>query len=304
VIAGLTTFSSVQASLTQVSDARSRLMVQEQALAAQLLGENGAIGSGTEIGVFALAGSAEGGGTGRIGFGNGFSVLGGHAYQQERLKDVEVKDAVMGALALRYVHGEWGRLRPFAEIGGWTAPDASLSFKRVYANGAGLAVGKAGPHGSLSYVFGRAGLAFAVTPMDEAALSAEIGREWLRTGVAYEAMSATNPFQASYPSATDSFNVGKIRLGWSHIFTPDIDATLWVAGAKAFGATSGLQAMIPGFGTLRPGKLKNASWAEYGGRIGYKIAPHATIDIFADGASGGSRIDTRIHVGAGFRYSF
>jgi hypothetical protein len=279
-------------------------MVQEQGLAAQLLGENGSIGSGTEIGVFALAGSAEGGGAGRIGFGNGFSVLGGLAYQEEKLKNVEVKDAVMGALALRYVYGEWGRLRPFAEIGGWTAPDASLSFKRAYANGAGLALGKPQMHGSLSYAFGRTGAAFAVSPSDEASFSAEIGREWLRTGVAYETMSNANPFEASYPSATDSFNVGKVRLGWSHVFSPSIDATVWIAGAKAFGATSGLQAAIPGLGTLRPGKLTNANWAEYGGRPGYKITPNATIDVFADGASGGNGVGTRLHVGAGFRYSF
>jgi hypothetical protein len=211
VIAGITTGSSVQASLGQLSDARLRLMVQEQALAAQLLGENGTIGTGTEIGIFALAGSAEGGGSGRISFGNGFTVLGGLSYQEERLKDVKVKDAVMGALALRYVYGEWGRLRPFAEIGGWTAPDTSLAFKRTYANGAGLSVGQSGMHGQLSYVFGRLGAAFAVTPMDEAALAAEIGREWLRTGVASETFSAANPFQASFTAATDSFNVGKIR---------------------------------------------------------------------------------------------
>jgi hypothetical protein len=304
VIAGITSQPSVQSSIDQLADARRRLMVQERALAAQLLGENGSIGSGTEIGVFALAGSAEGGGSGRIAFGNGFSVLGGLSYQQETLKDVEVKDAVMGALALRYVYGDWGRLRPFAEIGGWTAPDASLSFKRVYANGAGLAVGKPGMKGSLSYAFGRAGAAFAVTPSDEAALSAEFGREWLRTGVANEAFSAINPFQASLPATTDAFSVGKLRAQWSHGFTPNIDATLWVAGAKAFGATSGLAAVVPGFGTLTHGKLTSPSWAEYGGRVGYKITPNATIDIFADGASGGAGIGTRVHVGAGFRYSF
>jgi outer membrane autotransporter protein len=79
---------------------------------------------------------------------------------------------------------------------------------------------------------------------------------------------------------------------------------VWVAGAKAFGYTSGLQASIAGFGTVTHGQLTNASWAEYGARIGYKIMPNATIDIFADGASGGARVNTRVHVGAGFRYSF
>ncbi|MFI5016234.1 MAG: hypothetical protein ACHQAY_28200, partial [Hyphomicrobiales bacterium] len=303
-IAGVTTFASVQASIDQLYHARERLMAQEHGLAAQLLGENGTIGSGAEIGVFALAGSADGGGSGRIAFGNGFSVLGGLSYQQEKLKDVEVKDAVMGALALRYVYGEWGAWRPFAEIGGWTAPDASLAFKRLYANGSGQAVGKFSTRGQLSYAFGRAGVAYAVTPSDEAAISGEIGREWLRTGKAYEMLTPTNPFEASYGTATDAFGVVKVKAQWSHVFTPQIDATIWAAAAKAFDATSGLKATVAGFGTLVPTKLENAAWAEYGLRVGYKVTSNATIDLLADGVSGGSHVGTRVHVGAGLRYSF
>jgi hypothetical protein len=194
-------------------------------------------------------------------------------------------------------------LRPFAEAGGWTAPDTGLSFKRAYADGAGLAEGAPSMHGSLSYVFGRVGTALALSPADEMAVSAELGHEWLRTGNAYETLSSTDPFQASFPAGTDAFGVGKLRAQWTHSFTAAIDATLWVAGARAFGASSGLTASVAGFGVLR-GRLADATWAEYGGRVGYKITPNATIDLIADGASGGSAIGSRIHAGAGFRYTF
>ena len=170
-IAGMTTFASVLNSINQLETAHQRLMVQEHGLVDELLSENGAIGSGSEIGAFAQAGSAEGGGVGRVAYGNGVTVLGGLTYQGDSLTGVTVDNDLTGALAVRYVYGAPAGLRPFGEIGGWTAPQMSLSFSRSYANGAGAAEGQGDTTGSLGYVFARVGAAYNVTPRDEAALS-------------------------------------------------------------------------------------------------------------------------------------
>ncbi len=303
-IAGMTTLSSVQNSIDQLETARRRLMVQEHGLTAELLGENDAIGLGTEIGVFAQAGSAEGGGVGRIAFGNGFTLFGGLAYQGDSLTDVSVSNAMIGALALRYVYGAPDLFRPFAEIGGWSAPQMDLFLTRAYANGAGVAYGKASTQGGLSYAYGRAGGVLNVSPTDEMALSAEIGGEWLHTGAYSELMSQTNPFEANVVGATNTLLVGKIRGQWTHAFSDSLDATVWGALANALSSSTDLTATIAGFGVLTPGKAARPEWAEYGARIGYMLTAQAVVDVFADGASGDSRIGTAVHVGADFRYIF
>jgi hypothetical protein len=86
--------------------------------------------------------------------------------------------------------------------------------------------------------------------------------------------------------------------------TPQIDTTVWGAVGGAFNSSSTLAVDVDGLGTFTPQEIKNPTWAEYGGRVGYKIWPNATIDAFADGVSGGNGIGTNVNVGADFRYSF
>ena len=303
-IGGITTFASVLNSINQLEAAHQRLMVQEHGLVDELLSENGAIGSGSEIGAFAQAGSAEGGGVGRVAYGNGFTVLGGLAYQGDSLKGVTVDNDLTGALAVRYVYGPAGGLRPFGEIGGWTAPQMNLSFSRSYANGAGVAEGQADTTGSLGYIFARAGAAYNVTAKDEAALSGEVGREWLRTGAYSEALSPADPFEADASTATTSMTIGKLRAQWTHGFTDKVDATVWSAVAGGLDSSTNLAAAIPGFGVMTPTNAGRPLWAEYGARVGYRLNANALIDVFADGVSGGLGIGTAVHVGADFKYMF
>ena len=303
-IAGMTTFVSVLNSINQLETARQRLMVQEHGLVDELLSENGAIGSASEISAFAQAGSAEGGGVGRVAYGTGVTVLGGLAYQGDSLKGVTVDNDLMGALAVRYVYGTPAGLRPFGEIGGWTALQMSLSFSRSYANGAGVAEGQGDTTGSLGYVFARVGAAYNVTPRDEAALSGELGREWLRTGAYSEALSPVNPFEADASTATTSMTIGKLRAQWTHGFTDKVDATVWGAVADALDSSTNLAAAIPGFGVVTPGNPGRPFWAEYGARVGYRLNANAIVDVFADGVSGGSGIGTAVHVGADFKFMF
>jgi hypothetical protein len=54
----------------------------------------------------------------------------------------------------------------------------------------------------------------------------------------------------------------------------------------------------------QPADLNVHTWAEYGARFGYKLTDTATLDLFANGVTGGGRIDTRIHTRLGLRFRF
>ena len=258
-IGGFTTPDSVQNSVNELGDARLRLMTQQNALTAELLGANTPIGTGTEVGIYGSAGSVGAGAFGRIAFSNGFTLLSGLSYQNQHYQDVRLQDAGLGALALRYVYGASGWWRPFVEAGGWTTFDGGVNFSRNYANGVGIATGSASTSGSVSYVYGRGGAAFSIAK-DEFALSAEIGRAWLRTGVYSEIMSTLNPFQGVAGSATDTLDAFKLRAQYTHVFTPKVDATVWGAAATSFGRSSPYQLAVAGLGCghsieLRPGRV-------------------------------------------------
>jgi hypothetical protein len=304
VIAGLTTVASVQSSINDLGDARLGLMAQQHGLAAPLLGGDKPMGLSNEAGVFASGGSAAGGGFLRYSWGSGFSLLGGLSYAQEDYPNAELKHAGMGALALQYVHGGWGWWHPFFEAGGWLAPNAALSFSRTYMNGAGTATGTGQTHGDLSYLYARAGLLVARSRWDQVLVAAEYGRERMAIDAYTEPISAQNPFEAHVAAGTDSIDLAKLRLQWSHRFTSQLDTTLWVAGVRGFNRSSELSAVVPGIGSLMPTDLGTLTWAEYGARIGYKLTDTVTLDGFVNGVAGGAGIDSRIHAGAGLRFHF
>jgi hypothetical protein len=288
-------------------------MAQENGLAPALLGDNQAIITPQDnVGIYASGGSVAGGGFGRVYLGNGLTLLGGLDYQQASYSDVKLNGAGFGALALRYVApADWTAwsgvpgLVPFAEIGGWGTPNASLTFTRPYPNGAGSAQGQATTGGSsLAYVFGRVGTAWNPFPEDEVAPALEIGNQWLNTGSYAEAMSPGNPFNALGNGANDRMLVGKARAQLTHAFTPDIDATVWAAGAYALSDSNSLVLSVPGVGTFAPTGLGHPAWAEYGARVSYNFTTNVAVDAFADGVSGGKGIGTSAHGGLDLRVSF
>jgi probable HAF family extracellular repeat protein len=301
--AGLTTPAAVQSSIDDLADTRLGLMAQHHGFAAPLLGADKPMESGNEAGVFASAGSAAGGGFMRYGFGQGFSVLAGLSYAKENYPDADLDHAFTGALALRYLYSSAGWWHPFVEGGGWLAPNASLDFSRQYANGAGVATGTGYTSGDLTYLYARAGILVAPTRDDQVALSAEVGRERMSVDGYTEAV-AGNPFEAHVAPGTDTADLAKLRLQWSHRFTSTLDTTLWIAGVRAFNRESGLVAMVPGIGTLTPSALGDFNWAEYGARVGYKLTDATTLDLFVNGVSGSDGVDTRVHGGVGLRFRF
>lgn len=306
VIAGLTTGQDVVNSLKQLSDARFGAMAQQHGFAVPLLGGDKPMGLGSEVGVFASIGSFSAGGQARFAFGNGFALLGGLAYSREDLDQVEIRDSLIAAAALQYVHsGSILGLRPFAEAGGWMAPDASLTLERTYANGAGTATGVGHPGADTTYLYGRAGLLHAFNRDDQVAVSAEVGRARMEVGAYSETLSATNPFEAHVAEGTDTMDLVKLKAQWSHRFTSAIDATIWIAGVRDLNRSSTQVASVPGFGTLAiVNDGDGSTWAEYGVRVGYRLTDNVIIDAFANGVSGAGAIDTHVHSGAALRLQY
>ena len=304
VIAGLTTFSSVQSSIDNLSDARLGVMAQQHGLAAPLLGGDKPMGSGNEAGAFASAGSASGGGFLRYSFGTGFSLLGGLAYAKESYPDADLRHSGIGALALQYMYSGSGWWHPFVEAGGWIAPDAARSFSRMYMNGAGTATGTGDTHGDLSYYYARAGILLANSKLDQLALAAEYGRERMSVNAYAEPLSAANPFEAHVAAGTDSINLAKLRLAWLHRFTSRLDGTVWVAGVRGFNRESRTHCLCARHRHPDACRARCSTWAEYGARIGYKLTDKVTLDAFTNGVAGGDGIDARLHVGAGLRVHF
>lgn len=303
-IAGMTTFGAVQASLDKLAGARQGMMVQQHAFAAPLLGASQPLGTGSEVGAFVSGGSLESGGTGRVALGNGISLLGGLAYQRAEYNHAEVTRTGLGAMALRYVADGFGLWSPFAEAGGWITADARFRFKRPYANGVGLASGVGESEGQMSYVYGRLGTALRLTPANEFALSAEIGREELRVKGYSEPVGPGNPFEARILKGTDGLDIVKAKAQWTHAFSEVIDGTIYVAGAHAFGQDNQVWAQVTGFGTLSGAARHRANWLEYGARVGYRLTQNISVDLFADAISGRADINTRVHGGAALRWRF
>ncbi len=303
-IAGLTTPGALQDSANKLADRRFGLLAQQHGFAAPLLGDDKPIGDSNEIGIYASAGSAAGGGFVRYSTGMGVALLAGLSYAQEDYPDTDLEHAGMGALALQYLDVRKGAWRPFAELGAWGIPDAALEFERTYANGAGTSTGVGNTHGDLGYVYARAGVLVVDDRLDQVAVSGEIGRQWMTVDGYSETISAQNPFAASIGEGTEQADLAKLRLMWSHQFSRVVDGTVWLTGVQAFNRSSGLEATVAGVGLFGVNDVDTVNWAEFGARVGYKLTETVTLDGFANGVSGEEEIGTHVHAGLGLRYQY
>jgi hypothetical protein len=283
-------------------------MAQQHGMAAHLLGDDLPVGAGSEIGAYGAAGSRAAGGGGRIGLAEGLSVRVGLADIQQRYEGITQSDATLAAASLRYVAMPVSvgavQFRPLGEIGGWLAPNLPLAFTRTYANGAGLGVGQGSTLGSMDYVYGRVGAAFALSPADDLVIGGELGREHLGGAGWSEGYSAPNPFPAQVGGIDATLLLGKLRAQWSHRFGEHLDVTLFAAGVRALGAYGPLDVSIAPLGPIATHPPGGAMWAEYGARVGWQVGP-VTLDAFAGGVAGGPKtIGASLHGGGGLRMAF
>lgn len=301
--AGLITADGARASVNDLAASRGQTMAQQHGLVARMLGYDRPIQPGSEAGVFAAAGSAIGGTHARFS-SHGLTLLGGIAYADESYARSELKSSVSIAAALQYVHEGTSTWKPFAEAGGWITPNASLSYDRIYANGAGSATGSGRTHGDLSYYYGRLGWLFARSDRSQFALSAELGREELKLDGYSEASTPQNPFPAVMSSGNDRMNIAKLRAQVSHQFNDRFDGTVFAAWAHGFERRTSLVANVLLAGPVTPDVSGDLDWFEYGVRIGYRLNEVATLDVFGNGVTGGSDVGSKLHGGLGLRMQF
>lgn len=302
-IAGITTLASVQSSVDRLARARRGIAAQHHAVAAVLLGENERIVAPNQAGPYATGGSVGVGGTARINLREGLSFLGGLSYGTQGYRSSRLSDVFLIAGRLRYLQHLSQGWHALLEAGGFWSPSGDYRFDRTYANGAGFVGGRGSTDGEQTYVFGRAGLVANFGRKDEVALSGEIGRQSIRTNAYAEQDSAANPFPALINRTVDHATIAKIRLQWSHALADRIDATLWGAGARAFTVGGSLTATVLGIGTVDAAKQRY-TWAEYGGRISYRLTEKLSLGVLANGTSGDSATGTRVHVGGDIRLLF
>jgi hypothetical protein len=100
-------------------------------------------------------------------------------------------------------------------------------------------------------------------------------------------------------------NSAILRLELLHRFGPCLDATLWAAGGRSFGDTVELSAAVPAVGTdLATVGLTSITWAEYGGRVGFKFTQQITADLFFAGVSDLDGMGTNAQLRAAARLTF
>jgi probable HAF family extracellular repeat protein len=187
--------------------------------------------------------------------------------------------AAQASLALHYEPEHRDDIAPFAEIGGWTAPNEGMRFERHYTNGAGTSTGQGFTDGRIAKSFARAGISWQPGPRDQLALSAEIAQSWSIWNGYVEPFSAANPFEANVAAATDMMSAGKLRLEWTEEVSPRSHFGLWAAAGRSFAGTADLNAAVPGLGTLTAAGFSAMTWVEVGGRASFQIMPNAFADV-------------------------
>jgi hypothetical protein len=300
----VTTPESVQASIVELASHGPLLFARQARIAAPLLSSGRRIVEGSYAGAYGTVGTTGAGLFGRLTLGQ-VSLLGGVGYGEEGESGAGLRRATTIAGALRYVRETDGRLRPFAEAGGWVAPNARFSLARHYANGAGTATGTGRTEGDVGYYYLRLGLALVGSAGNELALSAEVGRSRLDTDSYVEPLSNANPFEAHVAHRDERMTVYRLRGQYSHALVAGLDATLWAHAVWADPTRdgSGVVASVPGIGTLGafPGKR---SWAELGARLGYDVARNFVVEIFADGNTGEKKLGDGLQAGLAVRVRF
>ena len=293
----------MQGSVNQLANDRFSQLLGSRVLANVLLGVNSQINCQPCMGAFGSAGSFSAGAHGRIPINDNLMVLLGVGYNQREHNGYEVRSSGTIAGSLRYDFVEWGRSRPFIEVGGYVTPQEKLRYTRSYLNGAGQATG-VGETTSMTYgVFGRLGWVWRLTPVDEVAVMTDLGHMAQRVANYAEPLSPTNPFEAAVSSGADRLNTWRIGAQWTHLWYGRVETNLNASVVRTFNARSGLSIAVAGFGALEP-SVSDVTFFEYGGRIGWRLQKNAIVDLFANAQTGPQPVGHGVHGGIGFRYTF
>ena len=278
-------------------------MVTTRVLASVLLGVNEQVNCSNCVSAFGSAGSFSSGVHGRYNITNSLSILGGLAYAQFNENGFNVTSAPIGAFALRYDFTEWGKSRPFFDIGTVLSPNQHVSYLRSYISSIGPTQITSNTTSSNYSVFERAGWIVRVTPRDEFAVSGELWQGWQRVRGYQEFTTLANPFSASIADSTDRINLARIGAQWTHLFGNFIEVNVNGGFVQSFASSTGLQAAVVGVGNILP-TFGNQHWVELGGRVGARLSKNMTADVFVNGTLGPYPVGNTVHGGVGLRINY
>ena len=230
-------------------------------------------------------------------------MIGGFSYGEYSADGVTVSNAPSIAGSLIYDFVNWGRSRPFVEVGGGATPFEDVQYSRTYGTGIGSGTGYGKAIDRNIGIFGRVGWVDRLTPIDEAAVYGDISRSWMIAGGYSEAAGPGNPYPATVQTGLDTLNVARVGGQYTHLFNGNIEVNVSAAVAYGFGAGSGNQFSVVDFGSIAPYPIANSYWLEYGGRVGYRLGNKMVLDAFMLGTAGGE-IGRTLHGGVGLRYLF
>ncbi len=297
------TLADIQNSVTALADSRQAQMITGRLLGSLLLGANEQVNCSSCAGGFASIGSFALGSHGRWSLSDRLTLLAGASYDQYTADGVTVTGAPIIAASLRYDFVDWGNSRPFFEFGGAVSPYMSVNYGRSYADGFTQSSGTGSSVDRQLTLFGRAGWVFRLTPIDETAAFVDLARGWQQVGGYSEAVTVANPFAATVSSGVDTQDVTRIGAQYTHLFAGRIEANVNAALAYGFDNKFGSQVTIVDFGGVSPYPLLNSAWAEFGGRLAYRVSQNLVADAFLLGTIGGE-VGRTLHAGLGVRYAF
>jgi hypothetical protein len=261
--------------------------VNNDLLSSILLGATQQINCSNCVSGFGAFGSLAGGTQGRVGLTDRLTPIGGFSYNQWSSSGISVYNAPIIAGALLYDFDNFGSSRPFVDAGGALTPYESIHGSRVYPNGLAMGTGTWTSLDRNLSLFARAGWLARLTPIDEAAAYAVVGRNWLQTGGYTEPTTALNAYPVSAAPALQALNMARLGAQYTHLFTDNIEVNVGGAVVRGVGAGSGSVANVTAFGPIGPTALPTTTWFEYGARAGYHLTESLVVDAFVLGALGG-----------------
>jgi hypothetical protein len=278
-------------------------MITTRVLANVLLGVNEQVNCSNCVSAFGSAGSFSAGVYGRYNITDSLSILGGLAYAQFNENGFNVTSAPIGAFALRYDFTEWGKSRPFFDVGTVLSPDQHVSYYRSYISSIGPTSITSNTTASNYSVFERAGWIVRVTPRDEFAVAGELWQGWQRVRGYQEITTLANPFSASIADSTDRINLARVGAQWTHLFGNFVEVNVNGGFVQSFASSTGLQAAVVGVGNILP-TFGNQHWFELGGRVGARLSKNLTADVFVNGTLGPYPVGNTVHGGVGLRINY
>jgi hypothetical protein len=297
---GRTTTSSVEASVDELATGRTSIVTHLNASRDLLTGGNQPLEAANNVSLIGGLGSYTVGLTGHFNLSGGFSLDGGGALIHQAAGGSSATGALVAG-AVRYLQPGVGTFRPFGRVGFDTA-GLGMTFSRHYTDGSpsGATI-VASTTGALTGAFVEGGVLYAPNPTNAFAFSATLMRNWLGVNGYSETFSAANLFPATVASSTDSFDTVKASAAWTKTIAPDVDITLSGALGKTF-SKNGVSANVAFVGAV-VGAPQDDLFAEYGARIGWRLSPIATADLFVFGATG-ANTGTHVQVGGALRMQF